>query len=74
MIPVRIGKPQTPYLISGLEATFDILLALVLGKGTDVLLETVQNERQSVTIVNKLSGNALEVENSSVHKVPEFKR
>jgi hypothetical protein len=68
MTPVRIGKPQTPYLIRGLEASFDILFALVLGKGTDLLLETVKHEPQSVTIVNKLSGKALEVENSSVHQ------
>jgi hypothetical protein len=68
MTPVRIGKPQTPYLIRGLEASFDILFALVLGKGTDLLLETVKHEPQSVIIVNKLSGKALEVENSSVHR------
>jgi hypothetical protein len=68
MTPVRIGKPQTPHLIRGLEASFDILFALVLGKGTDLLLETVKYEPGSVTIVNKLSGKALEVENSSVHQ------
>jgi ricin-type beta-trefoil lectin protein len=68
MTPVRIGKPQTPYLIRGLESTFDILFALVLGKGTDRLLQTEEYESRSVTIVNKLSGKALEVENSSVHQ------
>ena len=44
------------------------MFALVLGKGTDLLFETVKHEPQSVTIVNKLSGKALEVENSSVHR------
>jgi hypothetical protein len=68
MTPVRIGKPQTPYLTRGLEASFDILFALVLGKGTDLLLETEKHEPRSVTIVNKFSGKALEVENSSVHQ------
>ena len=68
MTPVRIGKPQTLYLIRGLEASFDILFALVLGKGTDLLLETQKHEPRSVTIVNKFSGKALEVENSSVHQ------
>jgi Ricin-type beta-trefoil lectin domain-like len=66
--PVSIGKPQTPYLIRGLEATFDVLFALVLGKGTDLLLETEKHEPRSVTFVNKFSGKALEVENSSVHQ------
>jgi hypothetical protein len=66
--PVRIGKPQTPYLIRGLEATFDVLFALVLGKGTDLLLETEKHEPRSMTFVNKFSGKALEVENSSVHQ------
>ena len=66
--PVRIGKPQTPYLIRALEATFDILFALVPGKRADLLLETEKHEPRSVTIVNKFSGKALEVENSSVHQ------
>jgi hypothetical protein len=68
MTPVRIGKPQTPYLIRGWEASFDILFALVLGRGTDLLLEPQKHEPRSVTIVNKFSGKALEVENSSVHQ------
>jgi hypothetical protein len=34
------GARAWPYLIIGLEATFDVLFALVLGKGTDLLLET----------------------------------
>jgi hypothetical protein len=68
MTPVRIGKPQTPYSVRGLEGTFDVLFALVLGKGTDLLLETEKHEPRSVTIVNKFSGKALEVENSSVHQ------
>jgi hypothetical protein len=68
MTPVMIGKPQTPYLIRGLEATFDTLFALVLGKGTDLLLETQKHESRPVTIVNKFSGKGLEVENSSVHQ------
>lgn len=55
-------------MIIGLEATFDVLFALVLGKGTDLLLETEKHEPRSVTIVNKFSGKALEVENSSVHQ------
>jgi hypothetical protein len=68
MTPVRIGKPQTPYSVRGLEGTFDVLFALVLGKGTDLLLETEKHEPRSVTLVNKFSGKALEVENSSVHQ------
>ena len=55
MTPVRIGKPQTPYLVRGLEGTFDVLFALVLGKGTDLLLETEKHEPRSVTLVNKFS-------------------
>jgi hypothetical protein len=55
-------------LIRGLEATFDVLFALVLGEGTDLLLETEKHEPRSLTIVNKFSGKALEVENSSVHQ------
>jgi hypothetical protein len=51
-----------------LEATFDVLFALVLGEGTDLLLETEKHEPRSLTIVNKFSGKALEVENSSVHQ------
>ena len=47
---------------------FDVLFALVLGKGTDLLLETEKHEPRSVTIVNKFSGKALEVENSSLHQ------
>ncbi len=62
------GARAWPYLIRGLEATFDVLFALVLGKGTDLLLETEKHEPRSVTIVNKFSGKALEVENSSVHQ------
>lgn len=38
--PGKDRKPQTPYLIRGLESTFDILFAFVLGKGTDLLLQT----------------------------------
>jgi Ricin-type beta-trefoil lectin domain-like len=68
MTPVRIGKPQTPYLVRGLEGAFDVLFALLLGKGTDLLLETEKHEPGSVTIVNKFSGKALEVENSSVRQ------
>ena len=62
------GARAWPYLIIGLEATFDVLFALVLGKGTDLLLETEKHEPRSVTLVNKFSGKALEVENSSVHQ------
>ena len=65
---MRIGKPQNPYLIRGLEATFDVLFALVLGKGSDLLLETEKHEPRSVTFVNKGSDKALEVENSSDHQ------
>lgn len=61
-------------MIIGLEATFDVLFALVLGKGTDLLLETEKHEPRSVTLVNKFSGKALEVENSSVHQGAEFNR
>ena len=54
MTPVRIGKPQAPYLIRGLDPSFDILLALLLGRGTGLLLSTERNASQSVTIVNEL--------------------
>ena len=71
MTPVRIGKPQTLYLVRGLEGTFDgstFCSPLFSAKGPTSFLETEKHEPRSVTIVNKFSGKALEVENSSVHQ------
>src|SRR5262245_46238130 len=65
MTPVKIGRVQYPHSITGWNAPFEILVAVLLGRGTDLILGTETNSTQSVTIVNKLSGKVLEVENSS---------
>jgi hypothetical protein len=62
--PTKTGKPY-PYSNTGWDASFGILAAVLLGRGTDLLCCTETNPTQSVTIVNKLSGKVLEVENSS---------
>jgi hypothetical protein len=67
MPPVRKGRPQSPYLIRGLETSFDTVFAILLGKGTAILLGMERNATQPVTIINKLSGKALEVEDSSTN-------
>jgi len=67
MTPVKTGKLQNPYSITGWNASFEILIAVLLGKGTTLLLGTETNPTQSVTIVNKLSGKVLEVEDSSTN-------
>ena len=65
--PTKTGKPQYPYSIPGWTASFEILIALLLGKGTALLLGTETSPTQSVTIVNKLSGKVLEVDDSSTN-------
>jgi hypothetical protein len=50
-----------------MNASFEILIAVLLGRGTDLLVGTETNPMQSVTIVNKLSGKVLEVEDSSTN-------
>ncbi|HET9374813.1 MAG TPA: RICIN domain-containing protein [Chthoniobacterales bacterium] len=67
MTAVKTGKLQDPHSITGWNASFEILIALLLGKGTALLLGTETNPTQSVTIVNKLSGKVLEVEDSSTN-------
>src|SRR5271165_224759 len=52
-------------LVSLYETNINNLLDLFLGKGTSMLLGLERNTTQPVTIVNKLSGKALEVEDSS---------
>jgi hypothetical protein len=67
MPPVRTEKLQGPCLITGWNASFEILIAVLLGKGTALLLGTETNPTPSVTIINKLSGKVLEVEDSSTN-------
>ena len=54
--------------ISIFETNINILLGLLLGKGTSVLLGLERNTGRPVTIINKLSGKALEVENCSTEQ------
>jgi len=65
MTSVETGKLQDTQSITGWNASFEILIALFLGKGTALLLGTETDPPQSVAIVNKLSGKVLEVEDSS---------
>jgi endoglucanase len=58
--------PRSP--ISIYETNIDNLLGLFLGKGTSILLGLDENTTRPVSIVNKLSGKALEVENCSVNQ------
>ena len=46
----------------------NILLGLLLGKGTSILLGPERGADQPMTIINKLSGKALEVENASTNQ------
>ena len=55
-------------LVSIYETNINNLLDLFLGKGTSILLGLERNTTQPVTIVNKLSGKALEVEDSSTNQ------
>ena len=48
------------------ETNFNNLLGLFLGRGTSILLDRERGAAEPVTIVNKLSGKALEVENASI--------
>jgi Ricin-type beta-trefoil lectin domain-like len=58
--------PRDP--ISIYETNIKNLLDLFLGKGTRMLLGLETNAAQPIAIVNKLTGKALEVENSSVNQ------
>jgi hypothetical protein len=59
--------PDT-HSITARDAPINILLAILLGNGTPILIGTDRNATQSVTIVNKVSGKALEVEDSSINE------
>jgi hypothetical protein len=60
------GKaPMLSGPVSVFETNINNLLALFLGKGTSILLGAEKTASQPVTIINKLSGKALEVMNSS---------
>jgi hypothetical protein len=59
----KAPMPSDP--VSVFETNINILLALFLGKGTSILLGAERTASQPVTIINKLSGKALEVMNSS---------
>jgi hypothetical protein len=58
--------PNNP--VSILETNFNNLLGLFLGRGTSILLGPERGADQPVTIVNKLSGKALEVENPPMNQ------
>jgi hypothetical protein len=58
--------PRNP--VSIYETHINNLLGLFLGQGTSLLLGLERKATQPVVIVNKLSGKALEVENSSVNQ------
>jgi hypothetical protein len=62
----KASMPRNP--VSIYETNINDLLDLFLGKGTSMLLGLKRNATQPVAIVNKLSGKALEVENSSVNQ------
>jgi hypothetical protein len=60
------GKAPTPLNpVSIYETNINTLLGLFLGKGTSILLGLERNATRPVSIVNKLSGMALEVEDAS---------
>ena len=50
------------------ETNFNNLLGLFLGRGTSILLGPERGAAEPVTIINKLSGKALEVENASINQ------
>jgi hypothetical protein len=57
--------PMPRDLVSLYETNINNLLGLFLGKGTSILLGLERNTTRPVSIVNKLSGKALAVEDSS---------
>ena len=59
----KAAIPSDP--VSIFETNFNNLLGLLLGKGTSILLGPGRYAVQPVTIINKLSGKALEVADSS---------
>jgi Ricin-type beta-trefoil lectin domain-like len=52
----------------------NILLGLLLGKGTSILLGPERGADQPLTITNKLSGKALEVENASISQAARIQQ
>ena len=59
----KAPMPSDPVSVFG--TNINNLLALFLGKGTSILLGPERSASEPVTIINKLSGKALEVMNSS---------
>ena len=63
------GKaPMANDPLSIFETNFNNLLGLFLGRGTSILLGPERGAAEPVTITNKLSGKALEVENASINQ------
>ena len=60
----KAPMPSDP--VSIFETNFNNLLGLFLGRGTSILLGPERGASQPVTIINKLSGKAMEVENASI--------
>jgi hypothetical protein len=61
------GKAPIPCNpVSIYETNMNVLLGLLLGKGTSILLGLERGADQPLTIINKLSGKALDVENASI--------
>ena len=60
----KAPMPNDP--VSIFETNFNNLLGLFLGRGASILLGPERGAAQPVTIINKLSGKALEVENPSI--------
>jgi hypothetical protein len=54
--------------LSVFETNINVLLALFLGRGTSVLLGAEEGDAQPVTIINKHSGKALEIEGASTNQ------
>jgi hypothetical protein len=59
--------PRDP--VSVFETNFNNLLNLLVGKETSTHLSPEGSAARPVTIVNKLSDKALEVESASIHRV-----
>jgi hypothetical protein len=69
------GKaPISLNLVSIYETNINNLLGLFLGKGTSILLGLERNTTRPVSIVNKLSGMALAVEDSSTDQVARIQQ
>jgi hypothetical protein len=65
--PWMEGKAPMPGdPVSIFETNFNNLLNLYLGKGTSIRLGIERPAARPVTIVNRLSGRALEIENASI--------